>query len=178
MEAIQQKMAQFGTNNLSAYMRKMAVDGYVVQLDLPELKELVSLLRRSSNNLNPVSYTHLDVYKRQVLPHIKPHSRELINAAAVTLAKRIIPRCLLLSIPCLLYTSFHGKNKSLRFPSFSKIRSAFHICLRAFQGYCRSGFLSAILRISIYSCQARKLLKLCPVLSHCEICLLYTSRCV
>ena len=27
----------------------MAIDGYVVQLDLPELKELVSLLRRSSN---------------------------------------------------------------------------------------------------------------------------------
>ena len=52
MELIQQKMAQFGTKNLSAYLRKMAVDGYVVQLDLPELKELVSLLRRSSNNLN------------------------------------------------------------------------------------------------------------------------------
>ena len=40
MELIQQKMAQFGTKNLSAYLRKMAVDGYVVQLDLPELKEL------------------------------------------------------------------------------------------------------------------------------------------
>ena len=39
MELIQQKMAQFGTKNLSAYLRKMAVDGYVVQLDLPELKE-------------------------------------------------------------------------------------------------------------------------------------------
>ena len=46
MDVIQQKMAQFGTKNLSAYLRKMAVDGYVVQLDLPELKELVSLLRR------------------------------------------------------------------------------------------------------------------------------------
>ena len=55
MEAIQQKMAQFGTKNLSAYLRKMAVDGYVVQLDLPELKELVSLLRYSSNNLNQLT---------------------------------------------------------------------------------------------------------------------------
>ena len=43
------------TKNLSAYLRKMAVDGYVVQLDLPELKELVSLLRRSSNNLNQLT---------------------------------------------------------------------------------------------------------------------------
>lgn len=31
------------------------MDGYVVQLDLPELKELVSLLRRSSNNLNQLT---------------------------------------------------------------------------------------------------------------------------
>ena len=55
MDVIQQKMAQFGTKNLSAYLRKMAVDGYVAQLDLPELKELVSLLRRSSNNLNQLT---------------------------------------------------------------------------------------------------------------------------
>ncbi len=55
MGLIQQKMAQIGTRNLSAYLRKMAIDGYVVQLDLPELKELVSLLRRSSNNLNQLT---------------------------------------------------------------------------------------------------------------------------
>ncbi len=55
LELIHQKMQQYGTENLSAYLRKMAVDGYVVQLDLPELKELVSLLRRSSNNLNQLT---------------------------------------------------------------------------------------------------------------------------
>ena len=44
MDAIQQKMEQFGTKNLSAYLRKMAVDGYVVQLDLPVLKELLTHL--------------------------------------------------------------------------------------------------------------------------------------
>ncbi len=54
-ELIEQKMEQYGTNNLSAYLRKMAVDGYVVNLDLPELRELVSLLRRSSNNLNQLT---------------------------------------------------------------------------------------------------------------------------
>ena len=41
MEVIRQKMEQFGTKNLSAYLRKMALDGYVVRLELPELKELV-----------------------------------------------------------------------------------------------------------------------------------------
>ena len=48
-------MAQLGTVNREAYLRKMALDGYVVKLDLPELKELVSLLRRSSNNLNQLT---------------------------------------------------------------------------------------------------------------------------
>ena len=52
---IHQKMEQYGTENMAAYLRKMAIDGYVVRLDLPELWELVSLLRRSSNNLNQLT---------------------------------------------------------------------------------------------------------------------------
>ena len=52
---IEQKMAQLGTKNREAYLRKMALDGYVVRLELPELKELVSLMRRSSNNLNQLT---------------------------------------------------------------------------------------------------------------------------
>ena len=52
---IEAKMAQLGTTNMAAFMRKMAIDGYVVKLDLPELRELVSLLRYSSNNLNQLT---------------------------------------------------------------------------------------------------------------------------
>jgi hypothetical protein len=37
---------------MAAYLRKIAIDEYVVKLELPELKKMVSLLRRSSNNLN------------------------------------------------------------------------------------------------------------------------------
>ena len=48
-------MKQYGTGNLSAYLRKIAIDGYVVNLELPELGEMVSLLRRSSNNLNQLT---------------------------------------------------------------------------------------------------------------------------
>lgn len=54
-ELIRQKMAQLGTNNLGVYLRKMAVDGYIVKLDLPELSELLSLLRHTSNNINQVA---------------------------------------------------------------------------------------------------------------------------
>ena len=54
-EQIRTKMAQYGTENLSAYLRKIAIDGYVVNLELPELGEMTSLLRRSSNNLNQLT---------------------------------------------------------------------------------------------------------------------------
>lgn len=52
---IEAKMAQLGTQNMAAYLRKMALDGYVVRLELPELREMVSLLRRISNNLNQLT---------------------------------------------------------------------------------------------------------------------------
>ena len=55
LELIETKMAQMGTINREAYLRKMAIDGYVVKLDLPELKELLSLMRYSSNNLNQLT---------------------------------------------------------------------------------------------------------------------------
>lgn len=54
-ELIRQKMELLGTRNLGAYLRKMAIDGYIVKLDLPELSELLSLLRRTSNNVNQVA---------------------------------------------------------------------------------------------------------------------------
>ena len=54
-EMIEFKMEQFGTSNMAAYLRKISIDGYVVRLDLPELREMVSLLRRSSNNLNQIA---------------------------------------------------------------------------------------------------------------------------
>ncbi len=55
LDMIHEKMAQYGTRNLSAFMRKLAIDGYVIKLQIPELKELVSLLRYSSNNLNQLT---------------------------------------------------------------------------------------------------------------------------
>lgn len=54
-DLIEARMAQLGTDNMSSYLRKIAIDGYVVKLDLPELKEMVSFLRRSSNNLNQIA---------------------------------------------------------------------------------------------------------------------------
>lgn len=55
-EMIDQKMALLGTMNLRAYLRKMAVDGYIVQLDMGTVVELVKLLRSISNNVNQIAH--------------------------------------------------------------------------------------------------------------------------
>ena len=52
MELIKKRMAEAGITNMSAYIKKMAIDGYVVKLDLSDLKEVLRLLRINSNNLN------------------------------------------------------------------------------------------------------------------------------
>lgn len=51
-ELIRQRQEASGIQNTSAYLRKMAIDGYNIQLDLSDIREMVSLLRRCSNNLN------------------------------------------------------------------------------------------------------------------------------
>ena len=55
LQQIRKKMTLCGMNNMSAYLRRMAMKGYVLSLDLPELRELVSLLRRYSNNTNQIA---------------------------------------------------------------------------------------------------------------------------
>ena len=58
---IQERMEEAGTQNLSAYIRKMALNGYVLNVDLAPVRELVSLQRRCANNLNQVAI-HANTY--------------------------------------------------------------------------------------------------------------------
>ena len=55
LDLIKQKMALAGVRNMSGYLRKMAIDGYVINLELPELAEGVKLLRYISNNVNQMA---------------------------------------------------------------------------------------------------------------------------
>ena len=49
---IREKQKELGIRNTGAYMRKMAMDGYCVNLDLSDVAQVSTLLRRCSNNLN------------------------------------------------------------------------------------------------------------------------------
>ena len=51
-ERIQAKMEEAGILNMSAYVRKMALDGICVRLDLADVRQLIVLLQRCSTNLN------------------------------------------------------------------------------------------------------------------------------
>ncbi len=55
MAVIERKMEQAGTGNKRAYLRKMAVDGYIVHLDMGSIKELNRLLCSISNNVNQIA---------------------------------------------------------------------------------------------------------------------------
>lgn len=52
---IEERMQEFGTTNREAYLRKIAIDGMIVKLEVQELKEIVSLMRRTSNNVNQIA---------------------------------------------------------------------------------------------------------------------------
>ena len=55
LQMVHKRMARMGTTNREAYMRKMAIDGYVVRLELPELKEYVALQRVYSKRFNEIA---------------------------------------------------------------------------------------------------------------------------
>ena len=51
-ERIKLKMEDAGILNMSAYVRKIALDGICVRLDLADVRQLTVTLRRCTNNLN------------------------------------------------------------------------------------------------------------------------------
>ena len=54
-DLILKNMALSGSTNLSAFLRKMAIEGMVIKLDMPEIKELLKLLRRANANINQIA---------------------------------------------------------------------------------------------------------------------------
>ena len=51
---IQKKMEQLGTKNMGAYLRKMAIDGYIIKVDYTEQKKLAAAISRVAGNINQI----------------------------------------------------------------------------------------------------------------------------
>ena len=54
-DLIQKNMELSGSTNLSAFLRKMAIDGMVIRLDMPQIQELLRQLRRFNANVNQIA---------------------------------------------------------------------------------------------------------------------------
>ena len=54
-EKIERKMQEYGTDNMAAYLRKMAIDGYVIRLELPEISEITGQLGKVGSNINQIA---------------------------------------------------------------------------------------------------------------------------
>lgn len=51
---IQEKMALLGTKNMGAYLRKMAIDGYIINVDYTETKKLIAAVNKIGANINSI----------------------------------------------------------------------------------------------------------------------------
>ena len=52
LRQIHERMQETGISSLTAYMIRMAIHGYVIKMDLADLKELLRLMQISGSNLN------------------------------------------------------------------------------------------------------------------------------
>lgn len=69
VEVIRKKMESIGTANMSAYLRAMALNGYIMRLDLPQIREMIRLLSNMTNNLNQIAKrvnAHGQIYETEI----------------------------------------------------------------------------------------------------------------
>lgn len=97
---IKKKMEQAGIENMSAYIRKMVIDGYVVKLDMPELRELTLRMKSISNSENQIAKrvnSTGNIYETDI-EEIKKNQeeiyegiRKILQAPAKTMSFRCLP---------------------------------------------------------------------------------------
>jgi len=55
LDTIKERMEEVDSRNRVAFLRKMAIDGYAINVDLAPVKEFISLQRRCVNNLKQIA---------------------------------------------------------------------------------------------------------------------------
>ena len=89
LERIRNKMEASGILSIGSYLRKMALDGYCLYLDLPQLRRMAYLLQMCSNNLNQyakVANENGQIYTAD-LEDLRARLDELISVSKQILAK-------------------------------------------------------------------------------------------
>ena len=89
LERIRNKMEASGILSIGSYLRKMALDGYCLHLDLPQLRRMAYLLQMCSNNLNQyakVANENGQIYTAD-LEDLRARLDELISVSKQILAQ-------------------------------------------------------------------------------------------
>ena len=89
LERIRNKMEASGILSIGSYLRKMALDGYCLHLDLPQLRRMAYLLQMCSNILNQyakVANENGQIYTAD-LEDLRARLDELISVSKQILAK-------------------------------------------------------------------------------------------
>ena len=89
LERIRNKMEASGILSIGSYLRKMALDGYCLHLDLTQLRRMAYLLQMCSNNLNQyakVANENGQIYTAD-LEDLRARLDELISVSKQILAK-------------------------------------------------------------------------------------------
>ena len=79
VQSIQKKMSSAGIKNMSAYIRAMVLNGYMIKLDIPQIREMLRLLSNMTNNLNQIARrvnSYGSIYETE-LDEIKQTQNEL-----------------------------------------------------------------------------------------------------
>lgn len=89
LEILQERMKVLGIENTSAYVRKMVLNGYILTLNMPELKEMISLQRYTSNNINQIAKRLNETGRiyNDDMEEIKSNQKKLWNGINRILAK-------------------------------------------------------------------------------------------
>lgn len=89
-ELIHKKMQLVPTKNMAAYLRKMAIDGYIVQVDNTDIKNMTAEIHKIGVNINQIAKranTTGDVY-REDIQEIKKGLETIWQLQRLSLLKR------------------------------------------------------------------------------------------
>ena len=66
---LETKMREAGVTHAAAFIRAMTLNGYLLQIDLPELREMIGLLSNMTRDLNQIARrldTHGQIYDTEI----------------------------------------------------------------------------------------------------------------
>ena len=65
----EKRLIQHNFTNTSAFLRSMVLNGYILKLDLPQIREMIRLLSNMTNNLNQIAKrmnAHGQIYETEI----------------------------------------------------------------------------------------------------------------